>query len=229
MAKANWVLLILAAVLVALILLAPQLAWRLRAFFAPEAPDSSGRLALENDALKTELAKLQNAKSQLAAGEVEQLLAQKHNYIGAVVLSRYPMNFKNEFLVGAGAAQGIKKGNAVVFAGVLIGRVEKAFQDTALVKTVFDSGFQSPVRIGQPAVDALFRGGLVPQVALIPLGARVNQGDIVYSASPDLPYGLAIGRIKETKISKDKLFREAALDFAYDVSEIRAILIDAGR
>src|SRR3989344_6076119 len=134
MTKANWVLLILAAVLVALIFSAPQLALRLRAFFLPQTTDTGEKLVLENTALKAELAKLQNIKSQLPE--------RPYNYVRAIVLSRYPMNFKKEFLVDAGTAQGVEKGRAVVFGGVLIGRVEKVFEDTALVKTMFDSGFE---------------------------------------------------------------------------------------
>ena len=95
------------------------------------------------------------------------------------------------------------------------------------MKTAFDSGFDTPVRIGPLAVDALMKGGLVPQVALIPLNAQINSGDVVYSASPDFPYGLSIGEIKEIKISSDKLFREATLEFAYDINEIRSVFIDA--
>lgn len=217
MSKGNWVLVALATVLTILIFLVPRLAWRLRAILVPELPDASGNLAIENVALKAELAKLQNIESQLPG--------KSYNYIRAIVLSRYPMNFKNEFLVDAGANQGVEKGRAVVFGGNLIGRVEKVFGDTALVKTVFDGGFEAPVRIGPFAIDALFKGGLLPQLALIPLEANINPGDIVYSASSDFPYGLAIGDIKEVKVSKDKLFREATLKFAYDLNEIKNVLI----
>lgn len=217
MTRSNWILLVLVAVLAVLIFFAPQLAWQLRTILAPQEADTGGDLPLENAALRAELAKLQNIKSQLPE--------KPWNYTRAVVLSRYPLNFKNEFLVDTGRTQGVEKGEAVAYDKVLIGRIENVFENSSLVKTVFDSGFQTAVRVGSWASDALFKGGLEPKLILLPLNAPIKNGDIVYSASPDFPYGLPVGEIKEVSSSVDKLFQEAELGFAYDINEIRTVFI----
>lgn len=219
MPKGNLVLVALALILIVIIFLAPHLAWRMRAFFLLPTADIES-VATENLVLKAELAKLGNIKSQPPENAA--------NYIRAVVLSRYPMNFKNEFFVDAGTTQGVEDGKAVVFGGVLVGRINKVFDDTSLVETVFNSDFQTAVRVGNFAVDALLRGGLTPEATLIPLRAKIAQGDVVYSASPDFPYALPLAVVKEIRNSEDNLFREATLEFSYDINEIRTIFVDTG-
>lgn len=226
MKRSNLVLIFLAATSVAMIFFVPQWAWRLKAALVGYSIEGENKLILENEVLKAELAKLQNIKSQLPE--------KPFSYIRGIVLSRYPMSFKNEFLVDTGANNGAREGVAVTFGGsatltaggVLIGRIEKVFNETSLVKTVFDSGFQMPVRVGTRAVNALFRGGLSPGIYLIPLDGEIKSGDIVYSSSPDFPYGLPVGNVKDIKISDDKLFREATLDFVYDLNGIGSVLIN---
>ncbi|MEK9180337.1 MAG: rod shape-determining protein MreC [Patescibacteria group bacterium] len=227
MTKSNSVLLALIVVLVFLIFFAPQIAWQARSYLTSVAipSTSSGNnaeaVALENVALKAELAKLENIKSQLPE--------KPYNYIRAIVLSRYPMNFQKEFLVDAGSIDGVTEKHAVVFQGALVGRVSKVFDTTALVETVFDPNFETSVRIGAYATDALFKGGLTPELKLIPLEAKVKQGDVDFAASPDFPYGLPIAAVKEVRVSDDKLFEEAMLEFSYDINSIKSVLIATAR
>lgn len=218
--KDTLLLIILITLLVVLILFKPYYGWEVRKFLAPNfygvqsnAPD----LALENESLKAELTKLQNIESQLPTKPA--------GYIRAVVYSRYPMNFKNELTLNVGKNDGISEGAAVVFGGVLIGRIAKVFDDTSLAETVFDSRFGTAVRIGSAGIDALLRGGALPDVALMPAKSDVKSGDIVYSASPDFPYGLPIAEIGEAKVSSDRLFKEASLNFVYDINAVENVLV----
>ncbi len=217
MKKSNLVLIFLAATSVAMVFFAPQLAWRLKAALSSSSVEGENKLVFENETLKAELAKLQDIKSQLPE--------KPYSYIRGIVLSRYPMSFKNEFLVDVGMNGGVREGAAVTFGGALIGKAQKIFNDTSLITTVFDGGFQTPVRVGNHAVNALLHGGLSPSIYLIPLNGEIKSGDIVYSSSPDFPYGLPIGSVKDIKISEDKLFREATLDFVYDLNGVGNVLI----
>jgi rod shape-determining protein MreC len=218
--RSNWFLGILAVFTAILVFIRPNYGWQLRRFLAPNfygAQSSALDLALENERLKTELAKLKNIQSQLPTKPPE--------YIRAVVYSRYPMNFKNELTLSVGKNGGVSEGAAVVFDGVLIGRITKVFDDTSLVETVFDGRFGAAVRIGSAGVDALLRGGSFPGVVLIPAKSDIKTGDIVYSASPDFPYGLPIAEIGEVKASSDRLFKEASLNFVYDINAVENVLV----
>lgn len=195
--------------------------WRARNYlegnFRGGASDEKS-LALENGALKAGLAELRLVRAELPQ-------AQK-NYLRAMVYSRYPMNFKNEILLNAGKKEGVAAGKAVLFGGALIGKVERVFDDSSLVETIFDNRFQASARVGPFGVDALFKGGSFPKVALMPLNAQISPGDIIYSASPDFPYGLPIGEVNKIEISSDKLFKEASLNFAYDINGVRTVLME---
>lgn len=223
--RTNSVLiLIIVALLVMVIFLKPSYGWRLREFFAPRAPwgaslqaDNPSVLA-QNAALSAELAKLESVRAELPVRPA--------NYIRAMVYSRYPMNFKNELLVDAGAGAGVAAGKAVVFQGIVIGSVEKVFSDSALVRTVFDGGFKMPVRIGPAGYDALFTGGSYPKAASVEKKARIAPGNAVYAAARGFPYGLPVAEIDATSTSADNLFQEASLKFAYDINTIQTVLIE---
>ncbi len=196
----------------------PSYGWELKSFLTRGVPpESASSTVIENEGLKAELAKLTNVSSQFPDKPT--------NYLRAMVYSRYPMNFKNEFLIDIGKNEGVSAGKAVMFGGILIGKIEKTFDDTALVETVFDSRFQTPVRIGAEGIDALFKGGSLPQVGLITLKSATANGDIIYSASPDFPYALAMGELGDAKVSQDQLFREAPANFAYDINGIKTVLV----
>ncbi len=212
-------LIFLIVVAVVVVFIAPSYGWKIRMWLSPQAaaqPDAPSLVA-ENEALMAQLALLQGVAAQLPQAS--------SNYIRAIVYSRYPFNFKNELLVNVGADQKVAVGKAVVFQGVLIGTVEKVFPDTALVQTVFDSNFKMPVRVGAQGYDALLVGGASPIATSIKKDAPVAAGTIVYSAAPGLPYGLPVAIIASTSTSPDTLFEEAALDFAYDVDGVQAVLI----
>jgi cell shape-determining protein MreC len=108
---------------------------------------------------------------------------------------------------------------------VLLGKTTRVFDTTSLVQTVFDDGWQSAVRVGRQGTDALLKGGSNPRLTLIGKTARIATGDIVYSASERFPYGLSIASVKDVKLSADRLFQEAELQFDYDLNDIRAVSV----
>lgn len=202
------------------ILLAPSYGFRLRNFLSPPATGQTdgASIAAQNEALKAELAKLQAVEDQLPNASSSETRA--------MVYSRYPMNFKNELLIDAGAPDGVIPGKGVLFQGVLIGTVYQVFSDGSVVQTVFDPNFRMPVRIGSAGVDALLQGGAEPMAISISKGAKVQDGDIIYSAAPGIPYSLPIGEIEGVSVSANSLFQQATVDFAYDINGIQTVEIE---
>lgn len=224
----TWFLIACILVLAALIFFAPQEGWQLRAWLSPQLPggatsaigtSSAGGedLAAQNEALKAQLAELENIASQIPNAST--------SYVRAMVYSRYPFNFKNELLINAGSRDGITAGKAVIFQEILIGTVENAFSDSALVETVLDSNFKMPVRVGSAGYDALLVGGASPALTSIVKTARINAGDIVYTAAPGIPYGLPVAIVAATSTSPDNLFEDATLNFAYDMNAVQTVLV----
>jgi len=216
----KWILAGLIAFVAVLMVFLPSYGWHLRDYLSPQSHASSAddvSLKAQNEVLLADLAKLQAVTAELPA--------KPSNYIRAMVFSRYPLNFKNQMLVDAGANQGVKVGAAAVFQGVLVGRVTTVFGDSALVTTVFDTSFKMPVRIGSHGYDGLLAGGPYPSINSISKDALLAPGDIVYAAAEGVPYGLPVGQIDATSTSPDSLFENAALNFAYDANDIQTVFV----
>jgi rod shape-determining protein MreC len=237
--KSNiWLLGGLIIILLIFVIFEPSYGWKLRQFFTPSniVPQSSAinananagvsisanndgnnNLATENEALKAQLAVLQSVAAELPTSS--------HNYIRAMVYSRYPLNFKNELMVNAGMNDGVTVGAAVVFQGLMVGRIVAVEKSSATVQTVFDNNFKMPVRVGSGGYDGLLTGGSYPFIASISKNAHIGANDIVYTAAPGIPYALPIGEVQSTSTSADNLFEQAALVFPYDVNTIQTVLI----
>jgi rod shape-determining protein MreC len=207
------------AILLFLIFFEPSYGWRIRQWLSPQdmSPTDPNGLNAENVALKAQLAELQTVQSEIP--QVPQ------GYLRAMVYSRYPMNFRNEILVNAGANEGIAVGKAVLFGNIFIGKVTEVFSDSALVQTVFDGDFKMPVRVGRSGYDALLVGGARPKAGSISKKASLTDGDVVVTADSNFPYGLPVGVVRDVSISADNLFEEASIGFSYDINGIQTVLI----
>ncbi|MDP3014855.1 MAG: rod shape-determining protein MreC [bacterium] len=175
------------------------------------------RFRQENEELKAQiqLSKINSQKSIV-----------NNNFLTAKVFSTYPFNIKNQITVNAGEKQGIKKLSAAILKeNILIGQVNEVFENYSVVKTIFDSNFQLPVRIGKDEINALFQGGAEPKVILIDKEKPLQIGDVVYSASSEFPYGLKIGEISEIKETSAGVFKEAILKMPFNVNELREVNI----
>lgn len=216
-------LIILSISLLALIIFAPSYGWHVRAFFSGNGsePSNTQNLIAQNDALKAQVAEYQTVESQLPDYSA--------NYVRAMIYSREPMNFRNEFLINVGQNEGIMAGNAVVVEAsssyVLVGKVETVFAETSLIQTVFDPGFKVAARVGASGYDALLEGGASPVAASLPKSAGIEVGDAVFSADPTLPYGLAIGTVTSVGVSPDSLFQVAQLELPYDLNTVQTVMV----
>jgi cell shape-determining protein MreC len=216
-------LFILVFLFLILFIFVPSYGSHLRSFLsgAPVISDASQDLAAQNDALKAEISEYQAIKQQLPDDA--------KNYTRAMVYSRYPLNFRNEFSINAGTVDGVSVGQGVLVESsssyVLIGRIISVSADSALVQTVFDPAFKIAVRVGSKGYDGLLEGGTYPKVGSIAKNATLAGGDVISSADASLPYGIAIGEVSGTNISPDNLFEEAQLVFPYDINTVQTVLV----
>lgn len=216
----NLFLGILAAGIIALVIWQPRATWWLQNFLLSglnRSPVDINNLQTENLSLKSRLAVLDDIKNQLPTWSPQ--------YVRAMVYSRYPFNLKNELLIDIGREDGIDPGEPVFFDEVLIGRVDKVFVNTSLVKTVFDAKWQSAVRIGSRGFEGLLVGGNDPRITLIDKKAEISAADPIYNAHKDFPYGAPVAEIKQIEPSSDQLFKEATLHFPYQMNDIRTVLV----
>jgi cell shape-determining protein MreC len=217
--RISWFLGIVIALLLFFIFFMPSVGNRVRGLLGPQAtaPSDAEQLTAENEVLAAKLAELSVITDEMPTSAPDT--------VRAMVYSGYPLNFKNEMTVSAGAEDGVAIGNAVIFQGNLIGIVEKTSAQSSVVQTIFDPNFKLPVKIGTKGYAALLTGGSYPMVESIAKTAAVAQGDIVVSAAPGIPYGLAMGTLGNVALAADSLFDEAPLSLSYDMGMVQTVEI----
>lgn len=239
MRKENFLLLFL-FITVLLIVFYPNVGWKIKSLITPQGENIADykKVILENELLKTDLAKLNALKKEN--------FSYNGKLLQAFVYSRYPFNFKNELLVNKGTKDGIKTGQPAIIPWrlkppaaslsalsssnglnlFLVGKVKDVFENYSVVETIFDSNFQLSVKAGMTGVSSLLKGGNNPKLTLIPENSEINKGDAVYSASPDYPFGFAVGLVKNIQFSSDHFFKEADLETVYNPNDLQSIFLD---
>lgn len=173
-------------------------------------------LRLENEGLRRELAGLQN-----------RLQIPVSSFVRAAVFSRYPFNNEQNIVISIGSRAGAKIGLPVLAGeNYLLGRIVRVKADASEVQTIFSPEWRSAVRIGKNGPEAILSGGRPPVLDFIPADAEIRTNEEIFSASPDLPPNLFIGRVVQTISQPQNSFRQAKIKTDYDFNQIREILLN---
>lgn len=185
-----------------------------------------GFVSFLNDPSKDEETKVallikenQNLKFQLLNQKVKKTDSFK-------VYSNYPFSNRGELTIDAGKNEGLEVGDVVTYGNsVLVGKVIKVYEKVSLVMTVYHPEWKSTVRVGEREVDALLKGGNELTLTLIPKEAELTEGELVVAASPDLPYGLGIGAIREIRSASGGAFKEATLEPSFQLKDLKDVSV----
>ncbi len=175
-------------------------------------------LLLENQSLRAQL--------QQAAFTPSIIEQERVRYIRAPLYSTYPFNINNKLLLAAGSESGVLEGAAVFAApGIFIGQIESVAKGKAVVRTIFDPGWELPVRIGEEKVDALLVGGGEPKLTLVSKRKPLIGGETVSLSSRNFTYGLTLGAVADLRQSKESLFLEGRLITPYALPDLSELYI----
>jgi rod shape-determining protein MreC len=173
-------------------------------------------LKLQNENLKAQLQRAQDEPlptAQTVSSGVE-----------ANIFSTYPFNMKDTIAVDRGGDEGVERAMvATVADSILLGQVVSVEQHSSIIRTIFDSHWQLPVRIGPDSINGLFEGGNDPKVVLVE--KPIKAGDGVFAASKDFPMGIKIGEIKDIKEDTGGIFKEATIRTPYNMSDIQTVYL----
>lgn len=178
-------------------------------------------LILENESLKTELFNARNLS-------LNQEKLSGFNYLQTNVFSTYPFNDQDLIAIDSGYLNGVEKNQAVVAApGVLLGQIISVSDKTAIVRTIFDNNFTAAVKIGTNKINALLKGGAIPSLEMIDKNSDIKNGDIVYNADPNFPYGFKFGevQISANGANNSELFKAAQLKISYNPALLDTVLV----
>ena len=142
------------------------------------------------------------------------------------VYSSYPFNSRKDISIAGGKDKGFREGDAVTLGNkVFIGKITDVMDSLSIVKTIYDPGWEIAVRIGEKEVDGLLKGGVNPQIDFIKNEAEIKEGDLVVTASPDLPYGLEVGQIKSIKDTPGAPLKGAEVILKIQLNELRNVSV----
>ncbi|PIR97800.1 MAG: hypothetical protein COT89_02725 [Candidatus Colwellbacteria bacterium CG10_big_fil_rev_8_21_14_0_10_42_22] len=173
--------------------------------------------------LKIRIAELERENEEL---KTKILLDETNPNSSVVVYASHPLNDRSEIAIAIGSDEGVEKGDAVTYGNsILVGRVKTVSPNISIVTTIFDPGFETPVRIGVDSVDALLKGGNELTLRLIAPDAFIENDSIVYTADPSFPYGLEIGRVRSVNKSEGGVFQKASVNPAFEIKLLRNVVV----
>ena len=200
------------------------------------------RVKEENEALKTELGRLETFNSELLQYKVEN--EQLRNLLGveqlnadltmanAEVIGRSIKDWYSAVTINKGYAAGIRENMPVVNYSGLIGQVVSVTQSTAEVILLTDSRYGAvtvrTTETGYPGVLSGSKdcaGGL--EMIQIPSTANIMEGyEVVTSGLGDMIYkNIKIGRIKAIVNSSDGLMKKAVIEPYADFNNLRFVAV----
>jgi len=208
-----------------------------------ETLNSISSLSQENEALLKENSKLNRnlALLQSVQKENEELRKQldlapwkKFDLAAALVIGRSSMGSGNWILIDKGSQDGLTKGMPViVYEGILVGKINEVYADSAQVRLISDSDSVINVKDVATGARGLVRGehGLGIFLDMVEQRESINQGDFLVTSGlgENLPDNLLIGKIQDMVNSSGNLFQQAIVSPQVKYSDLSSVLIIKGQ
>lgn len=178
------------------------------------------QLKAQVEELKLKLVDYQKIKAENE--ELNKMLQFKsdtnYNTVSANVIGKSGDNWFNIILIDVGLEDGIKKGQYVVAAEGLVGKIIEVNSKTSKVLTILDENFKIPVYINETNEDGLLVGennNNFCKVAYLPSTTNTKPGNLVvtnnitYDIENIIPKGIIIGTVEKIEIEKVNLSNTA--------------------
>ena len=200
-------------------------------------------LAAENEALKQELAAIENnarvADSVTRENErLRDLLNLKnanedYQLVDGYIISWSSNDWTSTFTINRGANAGIQVGMCAVTAnGELVGLVQEVGSNYAVIKSVMDSSLEISATISSSGYNGMVKGGysegLTDKLRMnyLPSSATIHINDqVVTTGSTVYPRGLIVGRVVDAGFADTGVAKYAILEPAADIDALEQVFI----
>jgi len=152
-------------------------------------------------------------------------------HVGAVVVGRDIDSVGSTVVIDVGSSARIAVGDPVIARdGILIGRVARIHEETAIVRLIDDhlSKFGATVMNSEKSLGVVEGGfGLSVRMGLIPQHESVEIGDIVITSGLEdqVPRGLIIGTIESIEREAHEPFQNAIIRPMQNLERIRTVAV----
>lgn len=183
-----------------------------------EIKKTNEKLIKENHGLASQVALLNDEKKENTSlrDQLNLIPRQKFDLEAAFVIGQDPQRLDSWLMIDKGSSSGLKAGMpAIVFEGILIGKIDEITPHTAKITLLSDSNSAVNVLDLETGAKGVLKGeyGLGVIMDMVSQQDALNSGDTVITSGlgSDIPRGLLIGKIQETRATGDKLFQQAVV------------------
>ncbi len=183
-----------------------------------EIRNDNVKLTKENNALASELARFKQADSENAILREQLGLIPKDKFslIGGFVIGQDPQGSESWVIFDKGEKDGIVPGMAVIVSnGIIIGKVDEVYPTSSKINLLASSNSSVNVADVETGAKGIIRGeyGLGLVMDMVTQADVLNEGDTIVTTGlgSNIPRGLFVGKVKEVKVSQDKLFQRAVV------------------
>ncbi len=200
-------------------------------------------LSAENDALKAQIAQMEDATRQAdsLARENDRLkkllnFSQSHedfSYLPAYIISWSSNDWTNTLTVNRGTNDGINAGMcAITETGNMVGLVTEAGPNYAVIKTVLDSTLEVNATVSSSGYNGIVQGNYVAgrrdllRMDYLPTSSVIrNRDQVVTTGSTTYPRGLVIGYVVDADFDDSGVAKFALLEPAADIVTLEQVFI----
>jgi len=185
----------------------------------------------ENTALKSEIVAVKE-KERFCSEVKKEVSAMSAFFspdklLGAKTSGRSPDSFNQVLVIDKGTKDGLSGGEAVTYAGALVGKVDKVYGNQSEVRLISSYNSATPVVMEKSREMGLVRGGIEGVVVTdIPSSSKIELGEKVLTSGlgGDLPQGILVGTI-EAVIDSKGVFSSAKLELPTDLRKIEVLTV----
>ena len=200
-------------------------------------------LAAENEALRSELAKLQEQAANAAAVQREndrlrdlvELQKEHPDYklVDGYIIGRSSVDWTSTLTINIGTRSGVDVGMVAITAnGEVIGLVTEVGSNYAVVKTVLDSSLEISASIASSGASGMVQGAYTSDLAgklrmdyISSLAVIRNNDQVVTAGSTVYPRGLILGRIIDAGFNDTGVAKFAILEPAANIDSLEQVFI----
>lgn len=171
------------------------------------------------------------SENQLLRQQLEQFEAEK-SFLGetkgrvASVVSYTSNPYQHALIVNVGAENGVKKGQAVTYQNILIGKVASVNDSTSIVQLANDPDFRAIIKTSQDVTGLLTGKYDTAIIDRVPRNEPLVQGDLVVTSEADqeLPADIVVGRVAAV-VDDGSLIKQAQLVSPVGLSSLTVVTI----
>ncbi|MBO4552836.1 rod shape-determining protein MreC [bacterium] len=192
----------------------------------------------ENTALKLQLENLQHKYDQTRdlqarVHELEQMLNLQRDYdfelLPAPVVFRDEFSWSKTIIISRGRRDGLLPSMPVVRGGVLIGKIVEAGFLNSKVLLINDPTFKVGVLLRPSEAAGILegRGEGLARINFLPLDAKINIGDEVYTSGTGsvFPAGYHIGSVIRVERDERNFYQRAEVQLAADMRSMETVTV----